>query len=191
MNLDYTHDLQICLDTLKKGGVILYPTDTIWGIGCDATNEKAVDRIYQIKKRNESKSLIILVPDESYIQYYCNDKTDSIFDFLKNVQKPTTIIFKNANNLPKNLINSDGSIGIRIVKDEFCKKLIKNFGKPIVSTSANISGSSSPQLFTDITAEIKNEVDYIVEYRQEETIISEASSIIGFNQDGSINLIRK
>lgn len=184
-------DVETCLRVLQDGGTILYPTDTIWGIGCDATNPAAVSKIFDIKKRNEAKSLIILVPDEYYIEKYSDDETKSIFEYVTQAEKPVTVIYKTAKNLAHNVINIDGSVGIRIVKDDFCKKLIESFGKPIVSTSANISGQPSPQLFNEIDSEIKKSVDYIVEHRQHETSPGIASTIISMNSDGSIHVLRK
>lgn len=189
--LGFKNDIKHCLRVLQSGGVILYPTDTIWGIGCDATNEKAVADIYKIKKRNESKSMIILVSDESEILKYTNQKsTLKIYDYIKGIQKPTTVIYNDAVNLAPNLINSDGTIGIRIVRDEFCRELIREFGKPIVSTSANVSGYPPPKIFSDIDVLIKNSVDYVVERRQQEKVPGEPSTVIRMNDDGTYEVLR-
>ena len=172
------------LKILRDGGVILYPTDTIWGIGCDAKNQKAIDRIYSIKKRVERKALISLVYNRKQLK-----------DITKNIPKiditsnPTTIIYPFAKGLSPNLISDNGSAGVRIVKDEFCKQLIKKLGSPIVSTSANISGKPSPTQFSEISNEIKNNVDYIVNLRLEEKM-STPSEILLINDDGSIKKIR-
>ena len=187
----FDNDIKECLQTLAKGDLILYPTDTVWGIGCDATNKNAVAKIYEIKKRAESKSMIILLAKEEDISNYCEEHSPIIFDYVKGINKPVTVIYRNAKNLANNIINEDGSIAIRIVKDEFCSKLIEAFGKPIVSTSANISGLPTPSLFIDIDIEIKNAMDYIVQYRQDDFTAAKPSSIIGVNPDGSINVIRK
>ena len=183
-------DINECLAVLHSGGIILYPTDTVWGIGCDATNEKAVETIFSVKKRNEEKSMIILVADEKEIVTYTNDPNAVIYDYIKGVHKPTTVIYDNAKNVAANLINKDGSIAIRIVKDEFCCKLIKLFGKPIVSTSSNISGFPPASFFEDIDIEIKNGVDYVVQHRRDDLTPSVPSSVIKIGDDGKIFIIR-
>ncbi len=183
-------DIESCVDTLNKGGTILYPTDTVWGIGCDAGNEKAVEKIFAVKKRNEEKSMIILVADENDILNYTDDPTPVIFDYIKGVHKPTTVIYDGARNVAKNLINKDGSIGIRIVNDPFCKKLIQRFGRAIVSTSSNISGYPPPSFFEDIDIEIKNGVDYIVQHRQDDLTPATPSAVIKLQADGKIRVIR-
>lgn len=183
-------DIESCLRVLKNGGVILYPTDTVWGLGCDATNEKAVDKIFKIKKRAEEKSLIILLSQEEQLKNYVADETPEVYDFIKGIKKPVTIIYNDAKNLAKNVIGNDGSIGIRITEDKFCKKLIAAFGKPIVSTSSNISGYPPPMLFSDIDYEIKSSVDYIVNYRQDETVPGLPSTIIKINKDYTYSIIR-
>ena len=140
----YEEDIQLCLTTLQKGGIILYPTDTVWGIGCDATNEEAVAKIFALKNRVDTKTMIILLGDEANLANYVADNNVQIFDYIKGIHKPTTVIYQKAINLAKNLIAEDGSIAIRITKDAFCKDLMKALGKPIVSTSANISGYPTP-----------------------------------------------
>lgn len=164
---------------LKNGGVILYPSDTIWGIGCDATNPIAVSKIYEIKKRKESKSLITLVANEKQLKKYTNIKVK------KNDNNPTTIIYPNIKGLANNLIAIDGSAAIRVVQDDFCKKLILQSGKPLVSTSANISGEKQPNIFSEITKDIIKHVDYIIDFKKEE-IMQNPSSIIKVNHDGAI-----
>ena len=186
----YNSDIINSLNVLGKGGIILYPTDTVWGIGCDATNVIAIKKIYQIKNREEKKSMIILLANESELKKYILQPSKKIIDFLFNQTKPTTAIFKNAINLPKELVNSDGSIAIRIVKDDFCRELIERLKKPVVSTSANISGSDSPKKFSDISAEIKNGVDYIVQHRQNDFSKKAPSSIIKLNDQDEIEVIR-
>jgi len=183
-------DIQECLAVLNKGGLILYPTDTVWGIGCDATDEKAVAKIYALKNRNEQKSMIILLADENEIPTYTDQSQLAVFDYIKGTNKPVTVIYSRAKNLATNLVNADGSIGIRIVKDAFCKKLISEFGKPLVSTSSNVSGYPAPGIFSDIDVKIKNGVDYVVRHRQDEEEPSTPSTVIKLNDDGSYNIIR-
>lgn len=188
--MPFKNDLEQCLTVLENGGIILYPTDTVWGIGCDATNEIAVAKIYALKNRIESKSMIILLAEESEILQYTSPQTNQIFDYLKGIHKPVTVIYPNAKNLAKNIVNSDGTVGIRIAKDDFCKELINSFGKPIVSTSANVSGYPTPGLFCDIDVLIKSGVDYIVHYRQNDDEPKSPSTIIKINEVGNIEIIR-
>ena len=169
---------------LQNGGIILYPTDTIWGIGCDATNEQAVSKIFDIKKRIKSKALISLFENKDHLLTITNNLPKEAEN-----NKPTTIIYNNISGLATNLKAQDGSAAVRIVQDSFCQQLIKKFKKPIVSTSANISGENSPSQFSEISDEIKNNVDYIVNLRRNE-IMSISSSIIKINKDGSIQNIR-
>ncbi len=185
-----TKDIENAVTVLKKGGLILYPTDTVWGIGCDPTNEAAVAKIYALKQRNEEKSMIILVAEEKEILQYTRETSPLIFDYIKGIHKPTTVIYEQAKNLAANLVNKDGSIGIRIVKDEFCKALINAFGKAIVSTSSNISGYPPPSFYQDIDIAIKNGVDYKVQHRQDDLRETSPSTVIKLAQDGSIVVIR-
>lgn len=143
------NDIEACLEVLARGGLILYPTDTVWGIGCDSTNASAVEKIYALKNRHANKSMIILIADEEEILNYVDHQRALVFDFIKGIQKPVTVIYSRAKNLAPNLINEDGSIGIRVVKDPFCSTLIRKFGKPIVSTSSNVSGYPPPANFED------------------------------------------
>jgi L-threonylcarbamoyladenylate synthase len=184
-------DIEKSLEVLNTGGVILYPTDTIWGIGCDATNEKAVERIYQIKQRCDQKSMLVLLDNPNKIPSYINEMPELAWDLIDLSENPLTIIYPGAKNLAPNLIAPDGSIGIRISNDEFNQKLIQRFKKPLVSTSANISGSSSPQHFAEISHEITNAVDYIVEWKQNDFTKSQPSSIIKIGPTGEIKIIRK
>lgn len=179
------------LEVLKTGGIILYPTDTIWGIGCDATNEKAVERIYQIKKRSGQKSMLVLLDNAGKIPSYVNKMPDIAWDLIDLADKPLTIIYPQAKNLAKNLIASDGSIGIRITKDPFTQKLIERFRKPIVSTSANISGEKAPGNFSAIHPQIFDLVDYIVQWRQNDYTQASPSGIIKLGINGEIEVIRK
>jgi L-threonylcarbamoyladenylate synthase len=190
MDSFFEKEVEAALQVLKDGGVILYPTDTIWGLGCDATNTKAVARIYDIKKRDDSKSLIILVAEERDIMLYAASPDPAVFDFLEQQSKPTTIIFENAIGLPDNLIAEDGSIAIRIVQDEFCRHLIKRLRAPLVSTSANISGEKSPAFYDEVSETIKSQVDYVVQWRQDDKNPSQSSQIVKWNQDGSMLVIR-
>ncbi len=183
-------DIEECLKILTAGGIILYPTDSIWGIGCDATNEKAVDRILELKKRSDKKSVIVLIADERDINKYVTQPHIEIYDYIKGVSKPTTIIYEGAIDLADNVIGEDGTVAIRIVEEPFCKHLIKRFRKPIVSTSANISGYPSPLVFNDIDIKIKEGVDYVVQYRQDENTPSTPSSIIKWNKDGTFDVLR-
>lgn len=184
-------DIDKSIEVLSTGGVILYPTDTIWGIGCDATNEKAVERIYKIKQRCDQKSMLILLDNQNKIPSYITEMPELAWDLIDLTETPLTIIYSGAKNLAPNLIAPDGSIGIRISNDEFNQKLIQKFRKPIVSTSANISGSPSPQHFDDISQEIIDAVDYAVEWKQDDLSKSQASSIIKLGINGDIQIIRK
>jgi len=188
--MNFENDIANSLPCLLSGGIILYPTDTIWGIGCDASNANAIQKIYQLKKREEKKSLIILVDDEKMIHDFVSYPSQNILNFIFSAPKPTTAIFKNAMNLPLNLINEDGSIAIRITKDNFCKQLIQKLKKPLVSTSANISGEKYPQNFDEISNEIKKGVDYIVQHRQNDFSKKAPSSIIILDSNNEIKFIR-
>ena len=187
---DFIKESEKVNEIIRKGGIILYPTDTIWGIGCDATNPDAIKRIYQLKKREEKKSLIIMVDDIKMIENYVNDPSKKLLAFLQDQQYPTTCIFKNAIHLPTTLINEDGTIAIRIVKDLFCKSIISRLKKPLVSTSANISGAPFPKNFAEISDQIKSGVDYIVMHRQQDLSESEPSAIITLNDSGEIIKLR-
>lgn len=184
-------DIKKACDVLKKGGIILYPTDTIWGIGCDATNEEAVHRIYELKQRDDSKSMLVLMDNPAKLQAYIKDVPDIAWDLIDLNDKPLTIIYEGAKNLAPNLIAPDGSIGIRITAEKFSMELCRQFRKPIVSTSANISGEPSPSSFSKISPAIKEGVDYIVSYRQKEQIKAQPSGIVKLGKDGAIKIIRK
>lgn len=188
--MNFDDDIINCLKVLQAGGIILYPTDTIWGIGCDVTNEKAVEKIYRLKKRQDEKTMIVLVADEKQVLQHSATPDLAVFDWLKNTSKPTTVIYDGAIGIAENLVADDGTIAIRICKDDFCKQLIKRFRKPIVSTSANISSQPSPKNFSEISEEIKYSVDYIVQWRQDDLSFAQPSSIIKWNKDGSVTLIR-
>lgn len=188
--LSFQNDIDHCIAELEKGGLILYPTDTVWGIGCDATNTLAVAKIYSLKKRSDEKSMIVLLADENEIIKYVTQPDPKIYDYIKGIHKPTTFIYEGGTGLAENMIQKDGSIAIRITNDPFCKQLINRFGKPIVSTSANISGYPAPALFEDIDIEIKNGVDYIVQHRQDDLTPAIPSVIVKWNADGSLSIIR-
>lgn len=187
--ISFEKDIEQCLQVLKTGGLILYPTDTIWGIGCDATNAAAVEKIYKLKKRSDEKAMIVLVADESAILKHVAAPDLQVFDHLQKTKRPTTVIYDGAIGFADNLVGKDGTIAIRICNDIFCKHLIKRFRKPIVSTSANISGTPAAKTFAEITDEIKQGVNYIVRYRQEDNTIAEPSSLIKWN-NGVIEILR-
>lgn len=184
-------DLKKALEILKGGGIILYPTDTIWGIGCDATNEEAVKRIYEIKKREDSKSMLVLMENAALLDRYVDEVPDVAWDLVEISTTPLTVIYPGAKNLANNLIAEDGSIGIRFTKEKFTSQLLQRFRKPLVSTSANISGEKSPAFFDEISEEIKSSVDYVVEYRQDDHTPALPSSIIKLGPSGEIDIIRK
>lgn len=186
---DFEDDILNCLHILKTGGLILYPTDTVWGIGCDATNAQAVARIFSLKQRPDSKSMIVLVADERDVLQYTAAPDLAVFDFLETTDKPTTVIYEGAIGLAENLLADDGSIAIRICRDEFCRQLIKRFRKPIVSTSANISGGTPTSVFNEIKTEIKSGVDYMVKYRQQDLKKAVPSSVIRW-QGGRPEVLR-
>ena len=188
--IDFLNDIENCLDVLQQGGIFLYPTDTIWGIGCDATNAIAVNKIYQLKKRAEEKSMIVLLADEKDIIHYVTQPDFIVLEYLRHATKPTTVIYDGATGLAENVISKDGTVAIRVTRDAFCKHLIKRYKKPIVSTSANISGREAPAIFSSISSEIKNGVEYIVQHRQYEVLPAVPSAIIRCNKDGTIAVIR-
>lgn len=190
MNEKLKEEIRQATEVLKNGGVILYPTDTIWGLGCDATDEAAVKRIYDIKKRADHKSMLVLLDDAGKIASYA-DVPDIALDLIEVADKPTTIIYPGAKKLAPGLIAEDGTIGIRITTEEFSRSLIYRFRKPIVSTSANISGAPSPRFFDEISGEIREAVDYIVDYRRNDHKPSSPSCIIKLGTGGEIQIIRK
>ena len=182
-------ELKNTLNHLQKPNTILYPTDTIWGIGCDATNEEAVKKVYQLKQRDESKALICLVNSFEMLSNYITNMPEEVSKILDNAEKPTTIIYNNPKHLAKNLIAADNTIAFRLVNQGFCFELIESFGKPIVSTSANISGEASPKHFSEISKAILTGVDYVVNLPKINSN-SSPSRIIKLNLDGSISVIR-
>lgn len=174
---------------LRDGEVILYPTDTIWGIGCDATNEKAIEKIYQIKKREKNKSFIILVETEKRLRELV-DVPEMAWEIIDVSEKPVTIIYDSPRGLPKSLLAEDGTIGIRLVKAPFCKKLISKLNKPLVSTSANFSGEKSPMKFSDISRKIIDSVDFVVDERHDEVSKWSGSSVIKIGMDNRVKVLR-
>jgi len=177
-------------NVLYKGGLILYPTDTIWGIGCDATNEDAVRRIFELKKRVDSKALLVLIGSSSKLDFYVREVPEVAWDLVDLAEKPLTIIYPGARNLAKNLLAEDGSVGIRVTKESFSQKLCERFRKAIVSTSANVSGAASPRFFDEIAPEILAGVDYVVNYRKEDKTLAQPSSIIRLGLGGQVQVIR-
>jgi L-threonylcarbamoyladenylate synthase len=184
-------EIEKALAVLKDGGVILYPTDTVWGLGCDATNDNAVAKINGIKGRSEDKSFIILLDTDAKVQSYVTDLPDIAYDLIEYAENPLTLVLSGAKNLAKNAINADGSIGIRIPKHEFCKQLIRRFRKPITSTSANISGAPTPLSFDEISEEIKDAADYVVDWEQELKISKKPSTIMKLSPGGQFSFIRR
>lgn len=185
------NDIKKALEVLKSGGVILYPTDTIWGLGCDATNPEAVQKIYKIKKREDSKSMLVLMENPALLERYVDEVPEVAWDLVEISTTPLTVIYPGAKNLAANLIAGDGSVGIRFTKEDFTTRLLQRFRRPIVSTSANISGEKAPAFFDEISEDIKEQADYIVEFRQDDVIPSKPSSIIKLGPGGQIDIIRK
>jgi L-threonylcarbamoyladenylate synthase len=184
-------EIKNALQVLRDGGVILYPTDTVWGIGCDARSKEAVAKVYAIKKRAEYKSLVALVCDEKMLNRHVKEVPEVAWELIEAADRPLTIIYPDARLLAENMIAADGSVGIRIVKDPFCHTLIHKFGKPIVSTSANISGEDTPAKFSDIRLDIVNNVDYIVNLRRNENQEAQPSTIIKVAMNGEFKILRK
>jgi len=186
----FRDDIDKSFEVLNLGGVILYPTDTVWGIGCDATNTTAVERIYAIKQRNEAQSMLTLVDGLDMLAGYVDAVPDVAVRLMEKATRPMSIIYPKAKNLAANLVAANGSIGIRIVQEPFCRQLIQALNKPLVSTSANKNGQPTPGTFNEISNEIRDAVDYIVRWRQDDLQPARASSIILLNDDGSYQIIR-
>ena len=182
-------EIEAALAILKKGGLILYPTDTVWGIGCDATNPDAIEKVYALKQRHESKSLICLVSDFKMLNQFVENIPEVAYDILKYAAKPTTIVYDDPIRVAENLVAEDNTLAIRVVQDDFCKQLIRRFRKPIVSSSANISGEATPASFSEISGSIKDGVDHIVNWNQKKGG-SKASAIIRLGKDGTVKVIR-
>ncbi|MBB3186042.1 L-threonylcarbamoyladenylate synthase [Microbacter margulisiae] len=184
-------EMKKCLEVLRTGGVILYPTDTVWGLGCDATNEAAVKKVYEIKKREDSKALLLLVDHIGKLQSYVDEIPALAFDIIEMSDKPITVIYSQGKNLAKNVLAEDGSIGIRVTNELFSKTLCERFRRPIVSTSANVSGEKTPHNFAQISDEILKAVDYVVQYRQNDFTEASASSIIKLGPGSYVKVIRE
>ena len=187
---DFTNEIKKCVEVLLSGGLILYPTDTVWGIGCDATNPEAVAKVYQLKKRADSKALICLVANDFMLEKHVENVPDLAFDIIDLANKPTTIIYDNPKRVAKNLLASDNTLAIRVATDKFCQYLISKFKKPIVSTSANISGLPTPKCFKEISSDILKGVDYVVNL-QRDSQKNKPSSIIKLGNDGTVKVIRE
>jgi len=188
---EIAEDIRTAVQTLRKGGLILYPTDTIWGIGCDAANEEAVRRIFQLKRREDSKAMICLVDSADRMQRYLRKVPDVAWDLVEYADKPLTLILDGAQNLAPSLIAEDGSVGLRVTKENISHELCYRFERAVVSTSANISGESSPACFDEIADEIKQGVDYIMRSRQNDLSKGKPSQIIKLGHDGQVRIIRK
>lgn len=187
---EYRDDIRQAVEVMNKGGIILYPTDTIWGIGCDATNPEAVKRVYDIKRRNDAKALITLIDSEAKLEAYVTNVPEVAWQLIEVAEKPLTIIYDGARNLAPNLLAEDGSAGIRITREEFSKNLCMRMRRAIVSTSANISGEPSPKCFADISPDIINAVDYVCTSRRNEEKNPPASNIIKLGAGGEVKVIR-
>lgn len=191
MKSEYGDDIMNALRVLRAGGVILYPTDTIWGLGCDATNALAVQKIFAIKQRDDSKSLIILVNSVSMLERYVVNPPEVALQMAELSQKPLTIVYDRGRSLAEGVASVDGTVGVRICNDPFCDELITSFRKPIVSTSANISGTEAPALFDEISVEVITAVDYVCLYKQYDRSRSVASSVIRVSGNGAIKILRE
>lgn len=187
---EYEEDIKAATDVLKQGGVILYPTDTIWGIGCDATNDEAVKKVFGIKHRDQQKSLVLLVTDVKQLTQYIASPPPDLDALLTPFTDPTTIVYEHAVNLPSSVQAEDGSVAIRITKDPFCRSLVRRLRRPVVSTSANLSGDASPIHFGLINPVIRDAVDYVVRWRQHDISTRQPSDILKLNRDGSFTKIR-
>lgn len=183
-------DIKKCLEVLAAGGLILYPTDTIWGIGCDATNSEAVKKVYELKRRADNKAMLVLLDSEQHLDHYVVDVPEMAYELMDVAVKPLTIIYDGGYNLAPNLLGENDSVGIRVSREEFSQRLCSRFHKPIVSTSANISGEKSPSTFAQVSPAIRQGVDYVVRYRQDENAAHTASNIIKLSSDGTFRIIR-
>ena len=195
----FENEIQKCLEVLRAGGTILYPTDTIWGLGCDATNREAVDKIFKIKDREGSKNLISLVSDEGMLNRFVKEVPAQAWELIEvstteendERQRPLTIIYDSGRGFAPNVVADDGSVAVRLTRDEFCQRLIHKFGKPVVSTSANKSGDPPPKNFSEISEALKRTVDHVVAWRQHENSTSPPSSIIKLRGNGEVKIVRK
>ena len=188
--MNFDEDIAACLAALETGGTIAYPTDTVWGLGCDACNEAAVQKIFEIKDRPAEKAMIILVADAADLENYITSVPSYLTGIISEWNMPLTIIYPGAKNLAESVISADGSIAIRIVKNDFCKELIRRFGKPIVSTSANFSGAPTAKTFEDISSILLEKVDYVVKYKREDRTAKMPSALIRLLKDGEVEVLR-
>ncbi len=184
-------EAQKAAEVIRQGGIIVYPTDTIWGIGCDATDEKAVEKVFALKKRAESKSLIVLVGYEDGLLRTVKTVPEPAWDIIRYSQRPVTIIYDHPIGVAKNALAEDGSLGIRVTSDEFCRRLLEKMRRPLISTSANVSGQPSPACFAEIDPEVLSGADYAVDYRRGDTRKAQASTIIKLTDDCRVTIIRK
>lgn len=189
--MNFSEDIKNCLEVLKRGGIILYPTDTVWGLGCDATNREAVEKIFAIKSREENKSLLILVNSPGMLERYVSEIPPAASQLISVSDDPMTIIYPSGKNLAPGVCGADGSAGIRICNEEFCNELISRFRKPIVSTSANLSGRPAPRHYGEIEDEVIRKSDYVVNYRRNDRQIKKPSPVIKVEADGTFRIIRK
>lgn len=187
---DFTADIDRCVEVMRRGGLILYPTDTVWGIGCDATNAEAVRKVYALKRRNDGKALIVLLDSVEHLDHYVVDVPDMAHELIDVAVDPLTIIYEGAFNLAPDLLGDNDSVGIRIPQDEFAHRLCMRMGRPVVSTSANVSGAPTAACYAQVSEEIRAGVDYIVNYRQNDTSPHKASNIILLSGDGTFKIIR-
>ncbi len=188
--VDFENDIKKCVAVLQQGGVILYPTDTVWGLGCDALNAAAVEKVFEIKQRPKEKSMIVLLADAKDILPYVAAPHPDIIAIVEAFEQPTTVIYDNALEFPENVIAADGSLAIRVTTDAFCKALIKRYRRPIVSTSANLSGMPTPATFSMVDAQIVAGVDYVVQHRQDDNTIKSPSRLIKINDEGAAQVLR-
>ncbi len=188
--VDLESDIKNCIAAMEQGGVILYPTETVWGLGCDALNESAVEKIFEIKRRPKEKSLIVLVAEARDIIQYVPAPHPDIISIVESFERPTTVIYEHALGFPPNVVNADGSLGIRVTTDPFCKALIKRFKRPVVSTSANISGAPGAPIYRMIDRQIVAGADYVVYHRRDDDAISPPSRIVRITDDGELQVLR-
>ncbi len=188
--VDFENDIKNCIQAMQQGGVILYPTDTVWGLGCDALNAAAVDKIFDIKHRPKEKSVIVLLAEARDVIQYIPAPHPDIIAIIEGFERPTTVIYDNALGFPANVVNADGSIAIRVTTDPFCKALIKRYRKPIVSTSANISGMPTAPIYKAVDGAITAATDYVVAYRQDDETVRQPSRLVRIADTGEIEVIR-
>lgn len=188
--MNFEQDIKSCIEVINRGGIILYPTDTVWGIGCDALNEEAIEKVYDLKQRPKGKSCIVLLADARDILQYVAAPPPDIIAIMEQFSQPTTVVFDGALGFPDNLVGEDGSIAIRIPDDPFCKALIKRMKKPMVSTSANISGRPSPQTFDQVEEDIVRGVDLVVQHRRTDTTMKQPSRLVRIHENGDLEILR-